>query len=581
MIDPGSSFPPIESLAFLSDGVVTALVAPDGTVEWMCLPRMDAPSVFGAILDRGAGHFRVGPVDGGPATERRYLEGSLVLQSTWVLDSGTLVVTDALATDASGQPLRALVRHVQCLAGSVAVVVECEPRPDYGRGSAADAGLIITTDLATGGETLPAGDERAIVLTWDDRDDPPDAVAVAPADARRCITTTQQAWQHWLARGTLPTGRFGTLVERSALVLKGLIHAPTGAPTAATTTSLPEAPGGNRNWDYRYAWIRDGVCTLAALQRLGFHAEATAFLGFVMDRMDASPLQVMYGVDGATELPESTLDHLTGYEGARPVRIGNGAVHQRQNDMWGWLAHLIERDLTVRDGVADDRTWRVTNVLADGARESWRQPDQGIWEARGAPLHYGSSKVMAWVAMDRCARIAERQGADPQALAWRAEAAAIKTDLLAHGVDDRGVLTQTYGAPALDASLLLAVLMDLLPGDDPRARATVLAVSDELTEGGLVLRYRPDATDDGVSMGEEGTFTICSFWLVSALARIGEVTRARELLERLASFASPLGIYAEELDPATGRHWGNTPQAFSHLALIDAVVDLEQAEQRR
>jgi alpha,alpha-trehalase len=566
-----SGFPPIESLAFLSDGVVTALISSTGSVEWLCLPRMDGPSVFGAILDRGAGHFRIGPIGGPVATSRRYLPGSLVLETTWVIDTGTLVLTDALTLDQAGRPDSCLVRSIHCLAGEVTVEVDYAPAPDYGRGTAGPFGLV--SDLAgTTHETLKAGDTRALIFHWGDTPG-----GDHPAEAPWRIAATVTHWHDWLGGGDIPDGPARPLLERAALTLKGLVHAPSGAVMAAATTSLPETPGGSRNWDYRYTWIRDGVCTLAALQDLGFRDEAHAFLGFIANRLDEAPLQVMYGIGGERELPESTLDHLEGYEGARPVRIGNGAVHQRQHDMWGWLVHLIERDLAGRDAPVDDRTWGIVQQMAAEATEHWRLPDQGIWEIRGAPRHFGSSKLMAWVALDRSRRVAERRGDPAIAARWSAEADAIHEDLLRNGVDERGIFTQTYGAPALDASMLLVPLMGVLPGSDPRVRATVLAIADGLTQDGLVLRYRPDEADDGVSAAEEGSFTICSFWLVSALARIGDVERAQVLFDRLAGFASPLGLYAEEIEPATGRHLGNMPQAFSHLALIGAALDLGRA----
>ncbi len=564
-------FPPIESLAFLSDGVVTALVSAEASVEWMCIPRMDGPSVFGAILDRSAGHFRVGPVGGPVATSRRYLPGSLVLETTWDTGTGTLVLTDALTIDETGHADACLVRSLRCTAGEVAVEADYAPSPGYGRGTAGPNELTVD-GLPTGVERMVAGDTRTITCSWQDE------AERTPRPLR--IESTVRYWKEWLAGGAIPTAVHRAALERSALTLKGLIHAPTGAPMAAATTSLPETPGGNRNWDYRYTWIRDGVCTLAALQDLGFTAEAHAFLGFIADRLDAGPFQVMYGIGGETELPESTLDHLTGYEGARPVRIGNGAVHQRQHDMWGWLVHLIDRDLAARDAPVDDRTWAIVRQMAGEATAHWRLPDQGIWEIRGEPRHFGSSKLMAWVALDRSSRIARRRGDQEAAARWTAEAAKVLDDLTRNGVDARGVFTQAYGAPALDASMLLVSLMDALPPDDARVRATVLAVADELTEDGLVLRYRPDEADDGVSTGEEGSFTICSFWLVSALARIGETGRAQVLFERLSGFASPLGLYAEEIEPGSGRHLGNTPQAFSHLALIGAALDLDTALER-
>ena len=562
MTNHQDEFPPIESLAFLSDGEVTALVTATGSVEWLCLPRMDGASVFGAILDRRAGHFRIGPVGGPVATSRRYLPGSLVLETTWVTDTGTLVLTDGLTVDESGRPDQCLVRSVRCTRGGGMVEVDRWEAPGFG----------VQARGGTDTFGLREGESRTMVFRWAGAAD-----QFLSDDGMQRIATTVGHWNDWLASGSIPDGPHRWLLERSALTLKGLAYAPTGAVMAAATTSLPETPGGNRNWDYRYTWIRDGVCTMAALQDLGFAEEAHAFLGFIADRLDQAPLQVMYGIGGELELPESTLEHLGGYEGARPVRIGNGAVHQRQHDMWGWLVHLIERDLAGRGAPVDDRTWATVQQMAAQASDHWRSPDQGIWEIRGAPRHFGSSKLMAWVALDRSSRLAERRGDLAAAARWTAEATAIHADLLRNGVDERGIFTQTYGAPALDASMLLVPLMGLLPGSDARVRATVLAIADGLTQDGLVLRYRPDEADDGVSAAEEGTFTICSFWLVSALARIGEGARAAALFDRLAAFASPLGLYAEEIDPATGRHLGNMPQAFSHLALIGAALDLGRA----
>jgi GH15 family glucan-1,4-alpha-glucosidase len=391
------------------------------------------------------------------------------------------------------------------------------------------------------------------------------------------FAATSGHWRTWLSGGQIPEHPWRPILERSALTLKGLIYAPTGAPMAAATTSLPESIGGVRNWDYRYTWLRDGVFTVEPLQDLGFRTEANRFVDFLIDRLEGgTALQIMYRVGGERELPESTLDHLTGYQHSRPVRIGNGAVHQRQHDMWGVVLDLVLRDAE-RCGQVSDRAWAIVPRLVEDAIGEWRMPDRGVWEVRGEPRHFTSSKVMAWVALDRGARLAEQVGNQELATRWRSEADTIHSDVLANGLDARGVFTQAYGGSELDASLLLMALMGFLPPDDERLRRTVLAIADELTEDGFVLRYRPETTDDGV-WGEEGSFTICSFWLVSALARIGETDRARELFERLLACASPLGLYAEEIDPKTGRHLGNMPQAFSHLALIGAAVDLMARE---
>ena len=353
---------------------------------------------------------------------------------------------------------------------------------------------------------------------------------------------------------------------------------PTGATVAALTTSLPETPGGERNWDYRYTWIRDATFTLQALHWLNLDWEADEFMQFVADlEPDADgSLQIMYGIDGRRDLTETTIDELSGYAGAHPVRVGNGAFDQRQNDVYGAALDSILLH-TRRSERLPRRLWPIVQAQAEGATRVWREPDQGIWEARGAPQHYVSSKLMCWVALDRAAKLAELRGDRDLQATWGATAEEIRADILEHGVDDRGVLRQHYATDALDASTLLAAIFGFLPGDDPRLRASVLAIEQELTEHGYVLRYRTGETDDGMS-GKEGTFLICSFWLVSALAVIGEEQRARDLMERLLREASPLGLYAEEFDAETGRHLGNFPQAFSHLALIEAAARIILAE---
>jgi GH15 family glucan-1,4-alpha-glucosidase len=376
----------------------------------------------------------------------------------------------------------------------------------------------------------------------------------------------------------VPDHRFREAIQRSALTIKGLTYMPTGAAVAALTTSLPETPGGERNWDYRYAWIRDATFTLQALHWLNLDWEADEFMQFIADLepVEDGGLQIMYGIDGRRDLTESTRDELSGYAGAQPVRIGNGAFDQRQNDVYGAALDSILLH-TRRSQRLPRRLWPIVQAQAACATAVWREPDQGIWEARGAPQHYVSSKLMCWVALDRAAKLGDIQGEPGPRATWAATAAEIRADILEHGVDGRGVLRQHYATDALDASTLLAALFGFLPGNDPRLRATVMAVADELTEHGFVLRYRTGETDDGLS-GKEGTFLICSFWLVSALAVIGEEQRARDLMERLLRVASPLGLYAEEFDSDTGRHLGNFPQAFSHLALIEAAARIILAE---
>jgi GH15 family glucan-1,4-alpha-glucosidase len=390
---------------------------------------------------------------------------------------------------------------------------------------------------------------------------------------------TSHYWRSWLAGGRFPDHRWRSQLQRSALTLKGLTYTPTGATVAAATTSLPETPGGERNWDYRYCWMRDAAFTLWALHALGFDWEADDFMQFVADlgRDGDGPLQIMYGLGGERDLEEKVLDHLTGYEGAVPVRTGNGAFSQRQNDVFGSVLDSAYLHTKV-GGHVPQRLWPVLEDQVRCAIDVWRAPDQGIWEARGAPKHYVSSKLMCWVAVHRGARLAVLMGEETVGAQWQARAEDIRRDILARGVSERGVFRQHYDTDALDASTLLIPLVRFLPPSDERIRSTVLAIADELTEDGFVLRYRVEETDDGLS-GTEGTFLICSFWLVSALSEIGEAARAKALCERLLAQASPLMLYAEELEAGSGRHLGNYPQAFTHLALINAVLHVISQEE--
>jgi len=601
-----SPFPPIADFGFLSDCHTGCLVAHDGGIDWLCVPRFDSPSVFGSLLDRGAGTFRVAPFGIHHPTARAYEPGTNVLVTTWKVPTGWIVVRDALTlgpwdkedlitphtrppTDDDAEHM--LVRTVECIEGRVEVELVCEPVFDYGRtlaewtlvdggrhaADATGAGVTIRlgSDLALGIEgsrvrgrhVLRAGERAYCALSWADGLTTPQDVD----DAEARIEATIRFWRDWLGRARIPDHRWRDPIQRSALAVKGLTYMPTGATVAALTTSLPETPGGERNWDYRYTWMRDATFTLQALHYLNLDWEADEFMQFVADvepNADGS-LQIMYGIDGRRDLTESTLDELTGYEGARPVRVGNGAFNQRQNDVFGSVLDSILLH-TRRAQRLPRRLWPLVESQAECAIKVWRDPDQGIWEARGAPQHYVSSKLMCWVALDRAAQLAEINGDAGQAKAWHATADEIKADILEHGVSERGVLRQHYDTDSLDASVLLAAMEGFLPPGDERLRATVLAIADELTENGFVLRYRTDETDDGLS-GKEGTFLICSFWLVSALAIVGERRRARALMERLLRIASPLGLYGEEFETESARHLGNFPQAFSHLALIEAA----------
>jgi GH15 family glucan-1,4-alpha-glucosidase len=615
-----STFPPIAEYAFLSDCENSALVAPDGSVEWLCLPRPDSPSLFGALLDRAAGSCRFAPSGVEVPHQRRYVPGTSVLETSWHTPTGWLTVVDLMVIGPSDHDRRldryrrapgdasargTLLRVATCESGRVEVQLNCLPLFDYGRAEGSwtydgdgygrlvcgsngvDLALVSSMQLAVvgarayGRTTLEAGEAAYVALSWGG-DTPQDHDEVGDQ-----VAETISFWRNWLSVASIPDHRWRPFIERSALALKGLSYAPTGAIMAAGTTSLPETPGGERNWDYRYTWIRDTGFMLRALHSLGLDWEAFEYFAFVLDALrgesstgparESFDLQIMYGIGGERDLTEHTLDHLSGYLESRPVRIGNGAYDQQQHDVWGMLLDAIATHVR-EGGQIVPAVWEGVASLVDEAIARAPEPDQGIWEMRGAPKHFVASKVLCWVAVDRGAQLAEQRADHERATQWRTAAEAIHAEVCDKGVDERGAFTQHYDTKDLDASLLLIPIMGFLPPDDDRVRATVLAIADELTVDDLVLRYRLDRTDDGLSNDEEGTFTICSFWLVSALAMIGETTRAHALFEKLLSFAGPLLLFAEEIDTTTGRHLGNFPQAFTHLALIDAALRLIEAE---
>ncbi len=615
-----NQFPPIAEYAFLSNCETTCLIAPDGSVEWLCLPRPDSPSVFGAILDRTAGSFRFGPSGTTVPHDRRYLPGTMVLETTWHTPNGWLVVQDLLLirpiddnaprrpgyrrapTDAAAATV--LLRTATCISGTVEVEAVCIPLFNYGelpgqwdyagdgygsldvRAPDSNVELSITSTIRLsavgarcyGRTTLAEGESTFVALSWGDK------APQSDDEVTRDVETTVAFWRAWLATGSFPDHPWRPFIERSALTLKGLSYAPTGAIMAASTTSLPETPGGSRNYDYRYTWIRDTGFALRALYRLGFDWEALEYFAFVLECVrperpgDPFDLQIMYGIGGERDLTERTIDHLSGYGGAQPVRIGNGAWDQHQNDVWGMLLDGV--DTQMRQGASQivQSAWEGLAGLVEAALAHSGDADQGIWEVRGEPQHFTASSRPLLGSGGSRADLAERRGDLERSERWRQGADQLKAEILAKGVDERGRFRQAYENDELDASLLLIPLMGFLPPDDPRVRTTVLAIADELTEDGLALRYRVDSTDDGFE-GKEGTFTICSWWLVSSLAMIGETARARALCKKLLSFAGPLLLYAEEIDVTSGEHLGNFPQAFTHLALIDAVSQLVDAEE--
>jgi alpha,alpha-trehalase len=612
-VDPSDRrFPPIGSYGFLSDCHTGALVSYDGAVEWLCLPRFDSPSVFGSLLDRDAGRFKVAPRGVVVPIGRRYEPGTLVIETTWVTDTGWVVVHDALTIgewvpsgggrgrpDTEHESDHSLLRTMTCIDGEVEMEMECFPRFGYGAEAASwtggdlgealatgedDTRILLSTDMelsiegdaARGTMRLREDETGFCAVTWSEGDL---GGPRSSPEALERLDSTEEFWRQWLRDGDFPDHPWRVHLQRSALVLKGLTYTPTGAIVAAPTTSLPETPGGERNWDYRYCWIRDSTFSLWALHTLGFDQEARDFMQFVLGVCRRDPtLQIMYGIGGEKELTESTLDHLGGYGGASPVRVGNGAFDQHQNDVWGALLDSIYLHEKALRGTADPADRQLVRAQVEAAIAAWGKPDQGIWESRGEPQHYVSSKLMMWVAVDRGSRLATWAGNDALAAEWRKLADEFKEELLERGCRD-GVFRQHYDTDALDASTLLIPLLRFLPPDDSRVRATVKAIADDLTEHGLVLRYRVQETDDGLS-GEEGTFLICSFWLVAALSEIGESDRARELCERLLGSSGSLDLFAEELEMPSGRHLGNFPQAFTHLALINAVQHVIADEQR-
>ncbi|MEA2492278.1 MAG: alpha,alpha-trehalase [Thermoleophilaceae bacterium] len=611
------AFPPIADYAYLSDCEVGALVAPSGNVEWLCAPQFDAPSVFGALLDRDAGRFRLSPADVLVPASRRYLPGTMILETTWMTRTGWLVVYDFLAVgpwhheeERETRHRRApsdyeaedcMVRIATCVQGLIDLNLECAPLFDYsekpgsweytGSGysqalasaEGCDVTLALDSSLRVGFEgrmaaartTLREHESAFASLCWSSGRRGPKS-AEAAYESMQC---TANFWREWLNQGTFPDHRWRSYLERSAMTLKGLSFTPTGAVIAAPTTSLPREPGGERNWDSRYVFLRDAAFTLWALYSLDFDWEADDFFYFLADQAgEDGSLQNIYAVGGDTKLEERTLPNLTGYDGARPVRIGNAAYDYNQHDVWGAVLDAAYLHARSRDKLPE-RVWPIVRKQVEAAVENWKDKDRGIWALRGDPQHYTSSKVMCWAACDRGARLAELREELELAESWQKVADEIREDVLANALDDRGVFTMHYETAELDASALLLPLVRFLPPDDYRVRNTVFAISDELIENGVVLRHQPHGDQPlHIAAGGEA-FIACSFWLVSAFAEIGEHDRARALCERMLAHASTLGLYAEHLDPFSGRHLGNFPNAFTHLAQINAVLHIIRIDQ--
>jgi GH15 family glucan-1,4-alpha-glucosidase len=596
-----NGYAPIRDYALIGDGRTGALVARDGSIDWLCLPNVDSPSTFARLLDaEKGGSFQLGPEEPFEA-ERRYVEGTNVLETTFRTASGAVRVTDAMAlTDmAHISPMREVIRKVEGLSGRVRMRWALEPRFFYGRhrpelgrregrvffshGRDAlalnlwDAGEPEQTGPAAVGGTFDAEAGRASIVSLAAAYKEP-TVLPGRNDTERRLERTARFWEQWSSRAKYD-GPWREQVVRSALVLKLLVYAPSGAIVAAPTTSLPEWRGGSRNWDYRYAWVRDASWTLDALLRLGYRDEATSFFWWIMhaSRITQPRLQILYRVDGSTKAREYELEEFDGYRGSKPVRVGNGAAEQIQLDVYGSLFEAAS--LYAEEGGEIDRdTGKELGKIADYVAENWRERDAGIWEVRSEPAHFIQSKALCWVALDRACSLASSGAIPRPGDAWREEAEKVRAFVHEHGWDEeRRSYVRAPDQPEVDACLLTLALLGF---DDPvgeRMRGLVDAVRRELAEGPLVYRYRGE---DGVS-GEEGAFLTCSFWLADALARGGRIDEAERLMEELVALSNDVGLFSEEMDPASGDFLGNFPQGLTHLALINAAVSIKDAKEGR
>jgi alpha,alpha-trehalase len=601
---------PIADYGLLSDCNTAALVARDGSIDWLCLPRFDAPAVFAAILDPEAGHWSIRPA-GEFTSERRYADGSLVLETTFTTDTGVVRLRDALvfAEGQRGHDIgmdapHELARSVEGMSGTVELVMELAPRPEYGLvrplfrqtedggrtfggpnqvSVRASVPVTVEGSTMTAAFTLSEGENAGFSLRFISAEGREAPEPAAPQDAAARIDDTAETWRSWEAEHSVYEGRHRELVRLGSRVLQGLTYRPTGAIVAAPTTSLPETVGGERNWDYRYAWIRDASLTLQALYISSCPDEAGDFISFMTSSAgggagDMHSLQIMYGVAGEHDLTERVLPHLRGWRDSSPVRIGNCAWGQRQLDVYGELLdalHLYHERL----GELHPEIQQFAAELADAAARSWTEKDAGMWEMRGEPRDHLSSKVMCWTALDRAIKLAPHLGEYAKAEVWAAERGRIREAVLERGWSEaKQAYAQSFDSDELDAAALLMPLVGFLPATDPRMRSTIEAIARELTQDGLVLRYLNEEglNADGLT-GEEGTFVICSFWLVSCLARAGEIERAERLFALLAGYANDLGLLAEEIDSEHGELLGNFPQAFSHIGLITAAWEIDQA----
>jgi GH15 family glucan-1,4-alpha-glucosidase len=592
---------PIAEHGVIGDLHTVALVGTDGTIDWFCTPHFDSPSVFASLLDRRrGGHFRVAPARPGWTSKQLYLPDTNVLITRFLSPEGVAEVEDFMPVSASGERHRQrLIRRVIGVRGEIRMRMECEPRFDYARAEHEtiphEQGVIFrsrTLSLALAAPTalrptrhgvrceftLRAGETATFVL---ERVGDSGRPRLHPEQLTRALyEETVGFWRRWLSRSRY-AGRWREMVHRSALTLKLLTFQPTGAIVAAPTTSLPEQLGGSRNWDYRYTWIRDAAFSLYGLLRLGFTEEAEAFMGWIQQRLrgrrsrGAGPLQVMYGIDGRVDLDEETLDHLDGYRGSRPVRIGNGAAGQLQLDIYGELIDSVYLFNKYGRPIYHD-AWEAICRALEWLSENWDQPDEGIWEVRGGRHDFVYSRLMCWVAVERAIRIARQRGLPADLVRWLEVRDAIHRQIMDRGWNERRrAFVQHYDTDFLDASVLVMPLVKFVAPTDPRWLSTLDAISRELVSDSLVYRYNVGASPDGL-VGEEGTFSMCSFWYVEALARAGRVDEARLAFEKMLTYGNHLGLYSEEIGP-TGEQLGNFPQAFTHLALISAAFNLDRA----
>jgi GH15 family glucan-1,4-alpha-glucosidase len=607
-----NAYPPIAEHGLIGDLHTAALVTTDGCVDWLCLPRFDSPSVFASLLDKErGGHFRIAPAEPGYVTKQLYLPDSAVLITRFMSPGGVGELIDFMpVVEDSQQPTdrHRLMRIARVVRGEMSFVFECMPRFDYGR---AEHTLDLSPDGAvfrSGSEqltlhaarliefsgqqvrvphpqgdglritgTVKAGQVGAVMLESGRGVEPH---RLERLEALRMLDDTVLFWRRWLARSTY-TGRWREQVLRSAMTLKLMTYAPSGALVAAPTAGLPEQVGGERNWDYRFTWVRDASFSVAALLGLGYVDEASAFVRWLSDRVqqqvgsDSGPLKIMYRVDGSSDLIEETLDHLEGYGGSRPVRIGNGASDQLQLDIYGEAMEAIH--IADRHGVSiGHESWTRLARIHDWLCDHWDEPDEGIWETRGGRQDFVYGRLNCWTAFDRAIRLATERGRPADLAKWRAARDAIYEQVMEKGFDEkRGAFVQHYGSQVLDASLLRMVHVNFVAPNDPMWQSTLDAMGEELVSDSLVYRYNPGASPDGLR-GSEGTFSLCTFWYVEALARSGRLEQARLAFEKMLTYANHLGLYAEEIG-LTGEQLGNFPQAFTHLALINAALKLNAA----